>query len=349
MLPVNRFRYNKNRTVALLILFLILSLSAECQVNILDSTFTFREGSVKTGNALNIISKETGYNFTYDSRIIDAERKTYMSFRNIRLRIILDSLLQNDSLVFSVIEKYIIISIADNADKLQVDSIPDWEDKYITGLITDGETSSPLSFATIGLKNQGRGTVSNNNGEFGLNITSDSYNDTIYVSYLGYIGREIPVKSFPGNNLNIIMQREFISIPEIIIRTQIPQEIIKKSISSIPANYGKSPAMLTGFYREGVLKKTELQSYSEAILQIYKSSYSGTLLGDQIRVLKSRKIENTDLSDTLAVRLKAGLSTSLGHDGFRAISVGVRSLLNLRKRVVAGKQQPAHNPPRLVP
>ncbi|MCK7532200.1 MAG: hypothetical protein MZV63_14820 [Marinilabiliales bacterium] len=32
---------------------------------------------------------------------------------------------------------------------------------------------------------------------------------------------------------------------------------------------------MTGFYREGVLKKNELQTYSEAILQIYKSSYSG--------------------------------------------------------------------------
>ena len=89
------------------------------------------------------------------------------------------------------------------------------------------------------------------------------------------------------------MKREFISIPEIIIRTQIPQEIIYKTLKAIPGNYGNTPALLTGFYREGVLKKTELQSYSEAILQIYKSAYSGTLLGDQIKVLKSRKIENT--------------------------------------------------------
>jgi hypothetical protein len=243
-----------------------------------------------------------------------------MSFVDTRLKIVLDSVLQNDSLVFSVIDKYIIISLPDKSgDNQGIDSIPDWKDKYITGLITDSETSSPLSFATIGLKNQGRGTVSNNNGEFGLNITADSYDDTLYVSYLGYIGREIPVKSFAGNNFNIIMQREFISIPEIIIRTQIPQEIIKKSISSIPANYGKSPALLTGFYREGVLKKTELQSYSEAILQIYKSSYSGTFLSDQIKVLKSRKIENTALSDTLAIRLKAGLSTSLELDGIKNI------------------------------
>ena len=76
---------------------------------------------------------------------------------------------------------------------------------------------------------------------------------------------------------------------------------------------------MTGFYREGVMKKSELQTYSEAILQIYKSAYSGTLLGDQIKVYKSRKIENTDRSDTLAIRLKAGLSTCLELDGAKNI------------------------------
>jgi len=67
------------------------------------------------------------------------------------------------------------------------------------------------------------------------------------------------------------------------------------------------------------MKKSELQTYSEAVLRIYKSAYSGTLLGDQIKVLKSRKIENTDRSDTLAVRLKAGLSTCLDLDGAKNI------------------------------
>jgi hypothetical protein len=76
---------------------------------------------------------------------------------------------------------------------------------------------------------------------------------------------------------------------------------------------------MTAFYREGVLKKSELQTYSEAILKIYKSAYSGTLLSDQIKVYKSRKIENTDRTDTLAIRLKAGLSTCLELDGAKNV------------------------------
>ena len=176
-----------------------------------------------------------------------------------------------------------------------------------------------MPFATIALKNKGKGTVTNNNGDFGMKIPSGYSNDTLSVSFLGYLGREIPVKKAFGSNLTISMRREFVSIPEIIIKNQNPQEIIARALKSIPHNYGNTPASMTGFYREGVLKRSELQTYSEAILQIYKSAYSGTLFADQIKVYQSRKIENTDRSDTLAVRLKAGLSTCLELDGAKNI------------------------------
>ena len=67
------------------------------------------------------------------------------------------------------------------------------------------------------------------------------------------------------------------------------------------------------------MKKTELQIYSEAIVQIYKSTYSGTIFSDQIKVIKSRKIENIGRKDTLTIRLKAGLNSCLLLDGARNI------------------------------
>ena len=318
MLSFNGHILKNIQAIAFLILLIPLH-EINCQESILESVFTFRAGTVKTGNALNIITRQTGYSFTYDSRLINTEKKTEMFFSNVKLGIILDSILKNDSLVYSVIDKYIIISRKVNAPSPPVDSISLQKVTYITGLIIDAESLEPLPFATIGLKNKGKGTVSNNSGEFGLNITPDCINDTLYVSYLGFFGREIPVRQSFGNNFTITMKREFISIPEIIIRNQIPQEIIYKTLSSIPHNYGNTPAYLTGFYREGILRKNELQTYSEAILQIFKSPYSGSLLNDQIKVFKSRKIENVNSTDTLTVRLKAGLSTCLELDGVKKI------------------------------
>jgi hypothetical protein len=75
--------------------------------------------------------------------------------------------------------------------------------------------------------------------------------------------------------------------------------------------------LLTGFYREGVYRKKEPQVYSEAVVKIYKSPYARSFLNDQIKVIRSRKIENLEVKDTLAVRLKAGLNATLTLDGMR--------------------------------
>ncbi len=305
------------KRVSAIVLFILLSKwQIYCQEKILDSVFTFREGTVKTGSALNIISKRTGFNFTYDSRLINPDNKINMNFSNARLEAVLDSIVQNDSLVYSVIDKYIIISKPPPLGIKKADIKPLEGAGIISGIIIDEESKEPLPFAAIALKNRGRGTVTNNSGEFSLRIINEYLQDTLFISYLGFIGREIPVRQAVGSDLTIALKREFISIPEIIIRTQIPQEIINRAIAAIPKNYGNSPAMLTSFYREGVMKKQELQTYSEAIIRIYKSSYHG-FVNDQIMVLKSRKIENADLSDTLAIRLKAGLSTCLDLDGIK--------------------------------
>lgn len=288
------------------------------QEGILDSSFTFRAGTMKTVNALNLITRQTGYNFTYDSRLVNPGARSEMNFNRVKLRLILDSIMGRDSLVYSVIDRFIIISRAavppssEGTDTLSVTSF-----STLSGLILDDESSEPLQFATISLKHGGRGTVTNNNGEFGLKLQPADYADTIVVSFLGYLPRNIPVRQSFGNNFVIGMKREYIPIPGIIIKNQIPREILNKTIAAIPANYGNTPAGMTAFYREGVLRKTKLQTYSEAVLQIFKSPYSATFLKDQIRILKSRKVENINISDSITVRLKAGLSTCLELDGMR--------------------------------
>ena len=316
MPSVNGYIVKRISAVALLLL-MICHQPVLGQGNILDSLFTFRAGQVKTGTALEMITRTTGYSFTYDSRLIDEEIRTNLSFSSVRLETILDSILRNDSLVYTVIDKYIIISRVLTSAPARPAPAAAEDVFYISGIISDAESKEPLPFATAVIKNTGKGMVANAAGEFGLKITRESLTDTLSFSHMGYLSREIPVEQAVGNNYNIGLLREFISIPEIIIKTRVPQEIIYKCVAAINRNYGNTPALLTGFYREGVTKKQELQIYSEAILQIFKSPYTGSILNDQIKILKSRKIENTSSDDTLMIRLKAGLSTCLELDGLR--------------------------------
>ena len=155
MPPLNGFIFKR---FAPLVLFLLLISfqRADSQRGILDSLFIFRAGLVRTGSALDIISRRSGYSFTYDSRLINSEKKTVLTFTGIKLSAILDSILNNDSLVFSVINKYIIISRAEKVRLLKSDTSSVKELNYITGVIQDDESLEPLPFATLALKNKGK-------------------------------------------------------------------------------------------------------------------------------------------------------------------------------------------------
>ena len=306
--------YTEKRIVILVAGLLLFTLQLYPQESILERRVKLPGNSIKAARALSEVSRLTGYIFTYDTKIINDARVFTLPPADMPLSELLDSVTGDPGIKYSVIGKHIILyrDLLTDAQAPVSDSMP--LKLIINGKIIDSETLEPLPYATIGISHRGRGTVTNYNGDFILKITDECLNDTLSVSYVGYINRQIPVRSLPGNMMTIGMERDFIPIPEIIIRAQDPVFIINKAISSVASNYGTTPAMLTGFYREGVYRKKEPQIYSEAVVQIYKSPYARSLQNDQIKVIRSRKIENLEAEDTLAIRLKAGLRSTLTLD-----------------------------------
>ena len=299
--------------------FLLFTLALFPQESILERKLRLPGNSYRAIRALDEVSRLTGYVFTYDTQILNPDRTVSLPSNEIPLHQVLDSVTGESSVKYSVIGKHIILYRESPAVVQPPAGTEEIPPLMLTGRVTDSETGEPLQYATVGVSHRGKGTVTNSNGDFIMKVTEEWMNDTLSISYVGYINRFIPVKSLPGNSMVISMERDFIPIPEIIIRVQDPQNIIRKAVSSIASNYGTTPALLTAFYREGVYRKKEPQVYSEAVIQIWKSPYARSLLNDQIKVIRSRKIENVDMKDTLAVRLKAGLSSSMALDGMRQI------------------------------
>ncbi len=82
-------------------------------------------------------------------------------------------------------------------------------------------------------------------------------------------------------------------------------------MNRLDKNYPQSPQYLTAFYRETVMRNGSFMFFSEALLKIYKTSYSKDFDNDQIKVLKSRKMKNISLTDTVILKMKSGLQTIL--------------------------------------
>jgi len=287
------------------------------QDELLNKTIKLTGISLKTSKVLEEISLSTGYNFTYDTKMVDGEKRLSLAPKGSTLKELLDSVSFGQSLKYSIIGNHIIL-FRDESPVTQDTSFENSPTElFISGTISDEKTGDPLSFATIGIYRKAKGTITNNNGVFILKLPFAFLDDTVTISYVGYSNRFMPVRSLIENNMVIKMEQSFISIPEIIIKAQDPLAIISKATTRIPENYGTTPAILTGFYREGIFKKQEPQIYSEAVIQVFKSAYARSLLGDQIKILRSRKIENLTMKDTLALRLRAGLNTCLVLDGVR--------------------------------
>ncbi|RZL13326.1 MAG: carboxypeptidase-like regulatory domain-containing protein [Hymenobacter sp.] len=64
----------------------------------------------------------------------------------------------------------------------------------ITGRVTDARTGQPLPFVNIGVVGKALGTVSNEQGQYGLAFQKNLANDTVRVSYLGYQPRLLTLR-----------------------------------------------------------------------------------------------------------------------------------------------------------
>jgi hypothetical protein len=85
--------------------------------------------------------------------------------------------------------------------------------------------------------------------------------------------------------------------------------LIRQALKKIPDNYYSEPTIETAFYRESIRKNNRFINVSEAVLNIYKPGIN-TSLPEQVKVLRGRRNQDMEETDTLLFKLKGGLQTS---------------------------------------
>ncbi|MFN6087949.1 MAG: serine hydrolase [Cyclobacteriaceae bacterium] len=66
----------------------------------------------------------------------------------------------------------------------------------IRGKVIDQSDRKPIAFANIGIVNTGIGTISNEDGSFSLRVPTPNLKDTLRLSGIGFISKNIPIQSF---------------------------------------------------------------------------------------------------------------------------------------------------------
>ena len=178
----------------------------------------------------------------------------------------------------------------------------------ITGKIADSATGQSLPFAQISLEHTGIGTSSNEEGIFQLNIPAANKNDTLKIFYLGYKSERILVKQGITGEIIITMKPMALELKEVEIVGLTPQEVIRRAVANIPANYGKDSLILTAFIRSQKSVNNKLAEYTEAIIDDLKTGYFLYKPGDFTKkhehsnvpcLLKGRVTSDTNLLNAI--------------------------------------------------
>jgi hypothetical protein len=263
---------------------------------------------------LNQISGQIGYYFVYETELLDSDRRIRLRAGNRSLGSWLEEIVGDTELDYKIIENHILIHNPIRPDS-QLETTTSKDDYVvIKGRILDESSRTPLPYATVSLSGRSVGITANSDGVFTLRVPERYMDELVAISHIGYKSQRLPMGIFIDSRVDILMETEYISIQEVMIRYFDPVEIVRTAIDRKNENYSNEPVYLLNFYREGVMRGNRFVNYSEAFFQIYKSSYNRIYEQDQVRLLQSRTISNLDQSDTLILKIRAGIRSSLELD-----------------------------------
>jgi hypothetical protein len=165
----------------------------------------------------------------------------------------------------------------------------------ITARVRDKETSEPLAFASIGVKGQPIGTISNANGEFDFHFPVQLRADTFVVSMIGYRNFEAPLQSLMDSSNQILyLQKSTTVLQEIVITdTMKGGDVLRIALARIEQNYPMTPFLLDGFYRDVKKVGGTYISLLEAAVKIFDDDYreprNKNRLRERVRLIEVRQ------------------------------------------------------------
>ncbi|MEM1336689.1 MAG: carboxypeptidase-like regulatory domain-containing protein [Bacteroidota bacterium] len=174
-----------------LTLFLMVSIFAHGQEDILNSPISIRFDNVSVKEALDQIARKIGYAINYTASF--EKREINKSHRNQKLENVLRDIWGASEIRFEVRGKSIYMlpkkSISSSAQK-----------GTITGRVTDN-FSKPIPFASVFLQNTTYGSETDRNGNFSITAPPGDY--ILVVSMLGYRDGSKKIRISENAQLNI--------------------------------------------------------------------------------------------------------------------------------------------------
>jgi TonB-linked SusC/RagA family outer membrane protein len=188
--------------------------------NILDKKVSFQAEGISLEMALKRLETAENIRFSYNSRTIPLKKNVQVNVRNQPFSMVLEHLLTPLDISYKEVGNRIVLikkersttEIDIQAEPASVENSPQNVDRTITGVVRD-DNGQVLPGVSIVAKGSQRGTISNVDGKFSLDIPD--HNTTLVFSFVGYINQEVSITS--ESTLEIKLLTDTKSLEEVIV------------------------------------------------------------------------------------------------------------------------------------
>lgn len=180
------------------------SLLLASQMTISAQNVSFSTNKVTLKSAFEKIEKASKYKIAYNSSQLNANRSVTLSKQSDDVFGMLTQLLKGTNCTYELEGNYIIIKPLQKAQT-------SGKKVKVRGVIKD-ETGEPIIGATVRVKGQSEGTVSDFDGNFTLDVTDDN---TLQISYIGYQTQEFAVGK--QHHFSIVLEEDKKILNEVVV------------------------------------------------------------------------------------------------------------------------------------
>lgn len=161
--------------------------------------------NVSLNEVLNQIEQKSDFKFVINQKNVDLTKKVTAVYTDTSIGDILKDLFNEKDFEISVVEKQIVI----NPKVKEQQDYP----RKIDGRITDDQTGEPLPGASVVIKDRNKGTISDINGNFTIEVSSPD--DILLVSFIGYAPQEISCRGIVF--LNVRMRESAVQMGDVVV------------------------------------------------------------------------------------------------------------------------------------
>ena len=180
------------------------SLFLASQMTISAQNVSFSTNKVTLKSAFEKIEKASKYKIAYNSSQLNANRSVTLSKKSDDVFGMLTQLLKGTNCTYELEGNYIIIKPLQKAQT-------SGKKVKVRGVIKD-ETGEPIIGATVRVKGQSEGTVSDFDGNFTLDVTDAN---TLQISYIGYQTQEFAVGK--QHHFSIVLEEDKKILNEVVV------------------------------------------------------------------------------------------------------------------------------------